>query len=204
MGRRAGVSADETRGRLLGAAVRVFSARGYEGSRVSEIAAEAGLSTGAIYAHFGTKTDLLCAAIRARGPAAIAGLVDSEAAGSVGSVLRFLGHRLGTGRRSPKADAVRAVLIESLAASRREPQVAEVLRESLGAREAGLTALIRRGQEAGEVRRDASAPAVARLCMLLVLGAVTARQLELPAPDQGEWEAVIDSLVENLEPAAAR
>lgn len=44
--------------RLLRAAARVFARRGYEGATVPEIAAEAGLSTGAIYSNFDGKADL--------------------------------------------------------------------------------------------------------------------------------------------------
>lgn len=35
---------------------------GYDGTRVADIAAAAGVSNGALYAHFGSKTDLLSAA----------------------------------------------------------------------------------------------------------------------------------------------
>ncbi|MGZ4691111.1 MAG: TetR family transcriptional regulator, partial [Acidimicrobiia bacterium] len=48
MGRRPGGTTVDTKEQLLAAAARVIAARGYEGARVSEIAAEAGLSTGAI------------------------------------------------------------------------------------------------------------------------------------------------------------
>ena len=204
MGRRAGTSSEGTREQLLAAAIRVFSARGYEGSRVSEIAAEAELSTGAIYANYGSKADLLCAAIRARGPRAVASLLDSGGPGSVVGILRFVGGRLGgaTGRGSGRGTSARAILVESLAASRREPQVAEVLKSSLEEREDGLAALIRRGQDHGEIAAEVSPTAVARLCMLLMLGSVVTRTVDLdPVPTQ-EWEAVINSLVRNLEPVA--
>jgi len=42
-------------------------------------------------------------------------------------------------------------LIESIAASRREPKVAAVLRDSIGEREAQLAELIRHGQATGEI-----------------------------------------------------
>ncbi|MFX0578962.1 TetR/AcrR family transcriptional regulator [Nocardia nepalensis] len=49
---------EQTRAKLLDAAARVFARRGYEGASVPEIAAEAGLSTGAIYSNFDGKVDL--------------------------------------------------------------------------------------------------------------------------------------------------
>ncbi len=54
----------ETRQRLLAAAAAVFAERGYDGTRVADIASAAGVSNGALYAHFGSKAELLVAALR--------------------------------------------------------------------------------------------------------------------------------------------
>src|SRR6266496_1457488 len=67
MGRIAGVTAAETRERLLRAAADMFAERGYDGTRVADIAAAAGLSNGAMYAHFASKAELLVGALRAHG-----------------------------------------------------------------------------------------------------------------------------------------
>jgi AcrR family transcriptional regulator len=50
---------DETRARLLAAAAAVFAERGIEGASVDAIADAAGRTTGALYAHFGSKEGLL-------------------------------------------------------------------------------------------------------------------------------------------------
>lgn len=202
MGRRAGAVGEQTRSDLMEAAVRVFSARGYEGSRVSEIAAEAGLSTGAIYAHYDNKTELLCDAIRAGGPKAIRRLIDAGSCGSALDLLRAMGSRLAgaVSTQAGNAKAARAILIESLAASRREPQVAEVLRSSLAEREAMFAALVQRGQDAGEIAPGVSVKAIARLCMLLLLGSIVARTIELPPVPADEWGAVVAGMVALLEP----
>ena len=67
VGRIAGVTAAETRERLLQAAADVFARRGYDGTRVADIAAAAGVSHGALYAHFGSKAELMVAALRTHG-----------------------------------------------------------------------------------------------------------------------------------------
>jgi AcrR family transcriptional regulator len=56
---------DSTRQRLLDAATEVFLEKGYEGTRVAEVARRAGLTTGAIYGNFDNKADLLTAALAA-------------------------------------------------------------------------------------------------------------------------------------------
>ena len=203
MGRRAGATTVDTKEQLLAAAAKVIATRGYEGARVSEIAAEAGLSTGAIYAHYSGKADLLCAALNRRGPDAVAGLLDAGRGGSVAGTLKFLGARLVSGVRTGRARIRGDVLIESLAASRREPQVAEVLRESISAREAALTELIRHGQQSGEISSVVPPEAVSRLCMLLALGSQVTRAIDLPAPPIDDWEAVIGSLVNQMQTVEA-
>ena len=53
---------EETRRRLVECAVEVFADRGYHAATLSEIAARAGLTTGAVYSTFGSKKALLLAA----------------------------------------------------------------------------------------------------------------------------------------------
>lgn len=50
-----------TREALLGAAARAFARDGFAGARVEEIAAQAGVTTGALYAHFAGKEALFLA-----------------------------------------------------------------------------------------------------------------------------------------------
>jgi AcrR family transcriptional regulator len=102
MGRIAGVTAEETRARLLRAAADVFAQRGYDGTRVADIAAAADVSSGALYAHFGSKAELLVAALRTHGRQLLA---DALAAGPdqpVTDLLLLIGRglpRRGSARR---------------------------------------------------------------------------------------------------------
>jgi AcrR family transcriptional regulator len=57
MTRRA-MAKQRTRQRLLGAARRLFTSRGYEAATIRDIASEADLSTGAVFASFSDKADL--------------------------------------------------------------------------------------------------------------------------------------------------
>jgi AcrR family transcriptional regulator len=49
---------------ILEAAYRVFGARGFSGTTVKEIAAEAGVAPGSIYTYFRDKEDLFCFTVR--------------------------------------------------------------------------------------------------------------------------------------------
>ncbi len=51
-------TSQETREAVLAAARRLFSEAGYEGATIRDIAAEAGMSTGAVFANFTDKSDL--------------------------------------------------------------------------------------------------------------------------------------------------
>ena len=63
-GRRA-MAKQLTREKVLGAAKRLFMSRGYEAATIRDIAAEAGMSTGAVFANFTDKTDLFHAVLSA-------------------------------------------------------------------------------------------------------------------------------------------
>ena len=51
--------AELTRGRILEAAAKVFRTRGFVGSRLTDIAAEAGLQAGSLYYHFASREALV-------------------------------------------------------------------------------------------------------------------------------------------------
>lgn len=188
------MSPEETRTRLLQAAARVFAKQGYEGSRVSDIAREAGLSSGAIYAHYGSKADLLVDAIRAHGPNEVGRLID---AGDVRVPLPELLIRLGASLEH-RDETQGSLLLEAVAASRRDPELAAVLTASLAGRESLVATLARHGQNVGDIDPDVSADALARFSMLVVLGAMVARVLDLPPTDPSEWTHLITRLVDGF------
>ena len=195
MGRIAGVSPEETRTRLLEAAVQVFATRGYEGARVTDIARQAGLSSGAIYAHYASKAELLVDAIRAHGPNELSLLLapGDDRRESMADVL----HRLGSAleRRGP---AQGTLLLEAMAASRRDPELCHVLVASLGHREGLMEELVRHGQKVGDLDDDVSADVFARFCLMVALGAMVVRVLDLPPTDDGEWARFIGRLVDSF------
>jgi AcrR family transcriptional regulator len=81
MGQRTRPHRAETRRRILDAAFAVFSARGIAASSLSEVAAAAGLTKGAVYSSFDSKDELVLALMEehaaARIDAALAGFSDN-------------------------------------------------------------------------------------------------------------------------------
>src|SRR5512147_2966019 len=55
---RRAIAKQQTRAKVLAAARRLFSEEGYEGATIRDIAAAAGMSTGAVFANFTDKSDL--------------------------------------------------------------------------------------------------------------------------------------------------
>lgn len=175
MGRIAGVTAEDTRRRLLEAAAREFDRRGFEGARVAEIAAGAELSNGALYRHFASKSELLSAALTDRGSRDLDALFAGADGRSIADLLTAIGRGLD---RFPPGRG--GLMVEALAASRRDPEVAAVSSGHLAEAEEWLTALISEGQRDGRIDEDVEARAVARFCMMLVLGAALLEPADLP------------------------
>lgn len=190
VGRRAGVTSDETRERLLTAAMKVISERGYDGTRVAEIAREAGVTTGAIYNHFDSKADLLTAAIGGHGPGAFTDLVETEPDLSVLEVFRRLGAQLPERSRE-----ISGALMEIIVATRRDEDVAKALTVSVSDSERQRRELIERGQGTGDVDASLDAAALSRFTTMVAFGSMVADALGLDPVDQQQWSVVIERML---------
>lgn len=191
MGRIAGVTPDQTRERLLAAAKRVMERHGYAGATVALIAAEAGLSSGAIYTHYAGRTELLVAALHAHRDETMAGLFTTpDGAGSVAERLVTLGLQL---RDRPDRDAT--LLLEALLAARRDTELAGVLADSVAERGDQVAAMVRHAQHEGHFTTEVSADATARFALMLGIGALIVDDLDLDDVDAQEWSAFIHRLI---------
>ncbi|HVT71471.1 MAG TPA: helix-turn-helix domain-containing protein [Trebonia sp.] len=197
MGRVAGVTSAETRARLLRAAADEFAARGYDGTRVADIAAAAGVSNGALYAHFGSKAELLVAALRAHGGRILADMLAAEPDRPVADML------LQAGRMLPRHPDDRSYLgVEALIAARRHADVATPMRGYTSDHASWLAGLVEAGQASGELDASLSPEAVAHFCLLLGFGSSLLTD-ELHAVDEAEWSALLERVVAALLPTAA-
>jgi AcrR family transcriptional regulator/ferredoxin len=194
MGRISGVTAADTRERLLRGAAEVFARRGYDGTRVADIAAAAGVSNGALYAHFGSKAELLVAALRAHGRRLLA---DAFAADPDQSVTDLL---LRVGRSLPRSHhAKQDLLVEALVAARRDEDVARPMRDYIGERADWIAGLVRVAQAADEIDPGLSPNALAHFCLLLAMGSALITP-DMHAVGDQEWAAVLSRIAMALGP----
>ena len=192
MGRIAGVTAAETRERLLRAAADVFARRGYDGTRVADIARVADVSSGALYAHFGSKAELLVAALRAHGPRLLAEVLAADPGRPITDLLLLIGRRLPRRR-----DARGYLIVEALVAARRDEDVARPMREYVGERGDWLGGLVELAQARGELDPGLSPAALAHFCLLLAMGSALVTP-DLHAIGEDEWSALLVRVAEAL------
>lgn len=188
--------ADDTKTRLLDAAVEVFSEKGYQGAGVAEIARRAELTTGAIYSQYRGKADLLLEALTARIPAELDRLLASgDAPDDVPSILSVLGSSL---LEQEDGDAL---MLETFAAGRREPELGDSLRHRLADEERQMAKLIDEAKSDGFFDPNLDTDAVVRFCHSIGLGMFLSRALGLPMPDPSHWRSVIDRVISSAAPA---
>jgi AcrR family transcriptional regulator len=184
-----------TRERLIAAAIEVFLADGYERARVHDVARAAGMTTGAIYANYRGKADLLFDAIADRTDTELDGLLEGAAGHETRELLGVLGDRLVQPRRQPP------LLLEAIAAARRDPTLAELLRERFGERERLVARLVEQGKRDGSIDSALDTDVLARFCITLALGALTMSSLELDTPASEDWHSLIARLLDACAPA---
>lgn len=189
------MTAEETRARLLAAAAAAFEARGLEGTRVADIADDAGVSKGAMYGHFRSKAELLSASLRDHGSEDLAGLFADGRHVPVVDLLVAFGDVL---LQHPASKG--ALVVEALVAARRDDEVAAVMTGHLHQRLQWLEGLIADGQRDGEIDGCLSAAALARFCTMLVVGAALLPAAGLPPVDPAAWSALITRVGEAVRP----
>lgn len=191
---------DPTRDRLLAAAADVFAEKGYDRAGVQEIARRAGFTTGAIYGRFRGKADLLLAAIEAQSQDEFDELFaeyrSKASQGGATDVLASVGSHLVT----DEFDNGKALLLEAFVAARREPELAEMLRQIMEDQERDLSLLIDAAKASGGLDEQLDSFSVVRFCHALALGFLLFGALGLDRPDPVPWEQLIDRLIDAVAP----
>ncbi len=144
-------SQDERRRQILDAARRSFIERGFERSRVDDIAAGAGLSKGGVYFHFSSKREIFDALLTDEFDLAMSSLAEVQALpGPASARLGWLAARY-LRRFANEPDSTRFPLVVGEIAVR-DDAVRERLRELHVEYLSGFAALLEAGVQGGEFR----------------------------------------------------
>jgi AcrR family transcriptional regulator len=179
-----------SRAALIEAAFEEFSAKGYEAATVAGIAERAGVTTGALYAHFAGKLDLLLATV---GLAPIEDVLRS--AGEIASLPRREASERIVRSMSARPDRRMLLLLDVIVVARRDPHVAQILRRGL---ETYLQAMTRANDDAVELGLIDPAFAtddLARVQALLTLGKVVFGALDEAPPSEPAYARLADLLL---------
>ncbi len=179
--------ADPIRERLLDAAAHVFARKGYSGTRILDVVAEAGLSTGAVYGRFGSKNELLREAVCSRSAA--------RAPGEVARASKVADLLVRGALQSAPLDDSEAMRLEAYVAARREPEVARAIAESEELARKRARPLLDAAFEDGTVTADIDPDAFFYFIRTVGLGLMLQRAAGIAAPEGRGWEDLIARIV---------
>lgn len=178
MARKTKAEAAATRQALLNAALIVFSQKGYAAARLEDVAAQAGVTRGAIYWHFGSKADLYNTLV-GETLERIQGVVDRAVSGG-GSFLDIQRRVMVYIITLLEEDATyRAVQELTVLKTGYEPELAQGLdkkREAMRQVEEHIAGYFRMGIQLGELRADLD-PIIAARAMLAYINGISVNWL---------------------------
>lgn len=181
-----------TRAKLIEAATELFSEQGLTKPSLDAICERAGYTRGAFYVHFDNRDDLIGAVIeQVMGGFIEAIIAAGEAGADLAMIVRTFTQAVETGA-FPFPSSVRSHQV--LEACARSDALRDKYVELLNRARTRLTDTVRRGQEAGNIRRDADPDAVAQLLVATVLGVEVASELSVPYDANGVGELVLAML----------
>lgn len=187
--------ADSTRARLLAAASEVFGEKGYDGTRVQEIARRAGLTTGAIYANFSGKADLLLEAVRQYVGEQLDELLKGDTSNK--STLDLLAD-LGTDLATSTDRVASELLFEAFAGARRDAQVKRFLSAQFKSDDNRLHEVIERIRDEGMLADEIDIDTAVRFCYALMVGVLVLDSMGFDPPNRDAWATVIHRVAKSF------
>jgi AcrR family transcriptional regulator len=193
MGRRAGVTPEQTREQLVRAAAKVFSRAGYEGATIADIAAEAEMSSGAIYAHYDGKADLFFSVLAAHVQRDLSRMLHDDRPFDISDLIVEAGANLD---RRPASE--RTLLIEAVMAAKHDLKTKQALSRWFSDQHEFFATSIAAAQEAGTMSTDFSPMAAARMMTTVMLGSLVLDVLDVPEVGHDDWAELITQLVDGF------
>jgi AcrR family transcriptional regulator len=184
-----------SRASLVDAAFEEFSAKGYEAATVAGIAERAGVTTGALYAHFSGKVDLLLATVGLTPAENVVDSIADMAALPWSEVSRIMSHDLAT-----PPDRRMLLLLDLIVVARRDPHVAHILRRGLETYLDAMRHANDKGVELGIIDPALRTDELARLFALLTFGRMVFAALDERPPSDVAFGRFADLLLQSAGP----
>src|SRR5689334_21398595 len=166
-----------SRAALIAAALEEFSTKGYEAATVAAIAERAGVTTGALYAHFAGKLDLLLATVGLTPAAEVVDTIVGMVARPWSEASRIMSHGLAT-----PPDRGTRLLLDVIVVARRDPHVARILRRGLETYLEAMRVANDKGVALGAIDPALRTDELARLFALITFGRIVFAALDEPPP----------------------
>lgn len=176
-----------SRAALIDAALEEFSSKGYEAATVAGIAERAGVTTGALYAHFAGKLDLLLATVGLTPVEEVADSLADMAELPWSEVSRMMSHSLAT---PPDRGVI--LLLDVIVVARRDPHVAHILRRGLEMYLDAMTRANDKGVALGVIDPALPTDELARFAAVLTFGRMVFAALEERPPSDDAFRRFTD------------
>ena len=179
---------DPLRVQLLDAAARVFASKGYAGTKIMDIVKEAGLSSGAVYGRFGSKDELLTAAVLQQ--------IERNAAARQYEDRTVAEALVEMSRGDGELNDAEAVRLEAFIAARRSPEVARAIAKGRKRfRRTAVDAMIRKTIAEGDAVPDADFESLIYFIESIQLGLMVQRGAGQMHPDPESWQRFMGLLI---------
>jgi AcrR family transcriptional regulator len=199
-GRRLSPKATATRNRIIEIATELFATEGYAGVSVREVAARSGVTSGAIYATFRGKADLLIEALRA----SIAIDLDNVPVDVLTRPLPEIDAFQFTSAETPRRQRLRMLMIEAAVAARTDTTVRDQLGALLGERLAEWTGSHEEWQRAARVDSELDMRQLTALLMCVEIGAGAMLAAGIDAPTGEQTALLVQRMLQGLVPKRPR
>ena len=193
----------ETTNRLLEAAAEEFVKRGYDSAGVSDIARNAGVTVGAIYARWSNKSEMMVAAL----DHILEQVLPEQRIKSLGledlpvpDLLQLWAADL------LEPSASRDIFTQVFGSARNNPDVQSRLREHINESFSQLMRLVERAKDEGHADPELSTAAIALLLRAIGIGVHLVNSGGLDedyAPSSSEWISLMKRLIEASGPSPA-
>ena len=181
-----------SRAALVEAAFTEFSSKGYEAATVAGIAEQAGVTTGALYAHFRGKLDLLLEVLGMTPVEEVMETMSDLGTRPWSEVSRLLSEGMAT-----RPDRRTQLILDVIVVARRDPEVAEILRRGLETYLEVIKRATDAGAALGVIDPALGTDDLARVLSLLNMGMIVFGALDEPPPSEPAFGRVADLLLQS-------